>query len=104
MRRIISVAEALKHYNNNPHLEGGFGADFGILCTAIDKHANEPKLASFKYTFPKHHRNIQETVHGGALATMIDVITTVGILRMTPNRTISISLNTEFLSVIKVGE
>ena len=35
---------------------------------------------------------------------MVDVITTVGILRMTPNRTISISLTTEFLNVIKVGE
>lgn len=103
MRRIISAAEALSHYNNNPKLAGGFGSDFGILCTAIDRHANEPKFASFKYIFPDHHRNIQETVHGGALATMVDVITTVGILRMTPNRTISISLNTEFLSVIKVG-
>ena len=104
MKRLISAKEALQFYNDNPLLRGGFGVDFGTLCTALDKHAEEPKFASFRYVFPNHHRNIQATVHGGALATMIDVITTVGILRMTPNRTISISLNTEFLSVIKVGE
>jgi acyl-coenzyme A thioesterase PaaI-like protein len=51
-----------------------------------------------------NQKNIQETVHGGALATMIDVITTIGMLRMTVHRTISISINTEFLNVIKVGE
>jgi len=43
-------------------------------------------------------------VHGGALATMIDVVTTIGMLRMTHMRTISISLSTEFLNVVKVGE
>ena len=94
MKRLISVKEALKLYNNNPHLNGGFGQDFGIKCTALDRHADNPKLSSFKYVFQGNHKNIQETVHGGALATMIDVITTVGILRMTSNRTISISLNT----------
>lgn len=31
-------------------------------------------------------------------------MTTVSILRVSPHRTISISLNTEFLNVIKVGE
>ncbi len=35
---------------------------------------------------------------------MIDVITTIGILRMTHMRTISISLTSEFLNVIKIGE
>ena len=91
-------------YNNNPKLNGGFGHDFGVFCQALDKHTDNPKLSSFRYVFQDHQRNIQETVHGGALATMIDVITTVGILRITPNRTISISLNTEFMNVIRVGE
>lgn len=39
-------------------------------------------------------KNIQDTCHGGALATLIDVATTISILRMTNHRTISISLNT----------
>jgi acyl-coenzyme A thioesterase 13 len=104
MKRLISAKEALRLYNHNPHLQGGFGHDFGVFCHALDKHHDNAKLSSFRYTFKSHQKNIQETVHGGALATMVDVITTVGILRLTPNRTISISLNTEFMSVIKVGE
>lgn len=35
---------------------------------------------------------------------MVDVITTVAMLRVTPMRTISISLSTEFLNVVKMGE
>ena len=94
MKRLLSAKEVLKLYNNNPKLIGGFGHDFGTKCTALDQHPDNPKLASFRYIFQDNHKNIQNTVHGGALATMIDVITTVGILRMTPNRTISISLTT----------
>jgi acyl-coenzyme A thioesterase 13 len=104
MKKLINAKQALKLYNNNPNLNGGFGHDFGVLCQALDKHADNPKLSSFRYVFQGNHKNIQDTVHGGALATMIDVITTIGILRMTPNRTISISLNSEFMNVIKVGE
>ena len=39
MKRLISAKEALRLYNNNPSLSGGFGVDFGTLCTALDKHA-----------------------------------------------------------------
>lgn len=46
------------------------------------------------YKVTQNHKNIQDTCHGGALATLIDVSTTVSILRMTPHRTISVSLNT----------
>lgn len=35
---------------------------------------------------------------------MIDVITTIAMTRMTANRTISISLTSEFLNVIKIGD
>lgn len=40
-------------------------------------------------------------MHGGALVTMVDVATTIGITRLTPKRTISVSLQTDFLNVIK---
>lgn len=72
--------------------------------TALDRYEDNPRLAAFRYNFGTHQKNIQETVHGGALATMIDVVTTIGMLRMTHMRTISVSLSTEFLNVIKVGE
>ena len=35
---------------------------------------------------------------------MIDVVTTISMLRLTPMRTISISLTSEFLNVIKIGQ
>ena len=40
MKRLLSAQEALNLYNSNPSLKGGFGVDFGTLCTALDKHAN----------------------------------------------------------------
>ena len=94
MKRILTLREVLQAYNTNPHLIGGFGEDFGTRLVALDRHENEPKLSSFSYKFLNHQKNIQDTVHGGALATMIDVITTIGMLRMTQHRTISISLST----------
>ena len=50
-----------------------------------------------------NQKNVIDVMHGGALSTLIDVSTTIAILKMTPRRTISISLNTEFMSPIKVG-
>lgn len=94
MKRILTAKDVLKFYNSSPQLVGGFGEDMGLRCVALDKYQDNPKLSAFKYTFLPHQRNIQSTVHGGALATMIDVITTVAILRMTPSRTVSISLAT----------
>lgn len=94
----------LKLYANNPKLQGGFGQSFGQGLIATDKFEHNPKKAYYEYTFLPSHVNIQETCHGGALATMVDVATTVSILRMSLQRTISISLNTEFLNVIRLGE
>ena len=42
-------------------------------------------------------------MHGGALSTLIDVATTIAIIKMTSRKTISISLNTEFMNPVKVG-
>ena len=94
MKTILTAREALRLYCANPHLQGGFGEDFGKRLIALDRYEDNPKLASYKYTFLPHQKNIQETIHGGALATMIDVLTTISMLRMTHMRTISISLST----------
>ena len=51
---------------------------------------------------PACQKNVIDVMHGGAISTLIDVATTVGILRMSPRRTISISLSTEFMSPIKI--
>jgi acyl-coenzyme A thioesterase PaaI-like protein len=42
--------------------------------------------------------------HGGALATIVDLATTISILKVMPNRTTSISLSTEFHSATKPGD
>ena len=77
-RLVISAARALELDNSNPNLTGGFGERFGKNCEALDLHEEAPELASFRGRFESGQRNIQETVHGGALATLVDVITTVG--------------------------
>lgn len=61
---------------------------------ATDKYENDPKKAFYMFKVPPTYKNIQDTCHGGALATLVDVATTVSILRVTSHRTISISLNT----------
>jgi acyl-coenzyme A thioesterase 13 len=104
MKILLTAREVLQFYVSNPHLVGGFGEDVGRRLKAMDRYEDNPKLCSFLYKFESHQKNIQETIHGGALATMIDVITTIAMLRMTHMRTISISLNTEFLNIIKIGE
>lgn len=104
MKRILNAKEVLRLYNTSSNLSGGFSEDFSLNCVALDRHHDNPKLSAFKYTFQPNHRNLMHTVHGGALATFIDLITTIAILRMTPHKTVSISLNTEFLSPIKPGE
>ena len=103
MKKIITAQMALKAYNSSPQLPGAYGEDFGRLCQALERHDSNPKLCTFHFTFPISHRNLMNTVHGGALSTMIDVITTVALLRLTPHRTVSISLDTQFLSPIKPG-
>lgn len=91
---IRTVEQALKLYANNPALENSFGQSFGKNLIALNRFPDNPKKACYQFTFPRNHVNIQNTVHGGALATMVDIATTISIIMLTPLRTISISLNT----------
>jgi acyl-coenzyme A thioesterase 13 len=102
--KIMTAKTALRLYVENPHLPNTFSEQFGKNLVALDNFETEPAKALFRFKFPKVHGNIQATVHGGALASLIDISTTISMVRMTPLRTISINLNTEFLRVIKVEE
>lgn len=93
-RLTMSAKTALKLYAENPHLTNTFSEQFGKGMIALDMYENEPAKAAFRFVFPKNQSNIQSTVHGGALASLIDISTTIAMARMTPNRTISINLNT----------
>jgi acyl-coenzyme A thioesterase PaaI-like protein len=77
-----------------PHLPNTFSEQFGKGMIALDKYEDQPDKAAFRFIFPKNQGNIQATVHGGALASLIDISTTIAMARMTPLRTISINLNT----------
>lgn len=77
---------------------------FGKGLRATDKHLDDPKRAFYMYHVPASHKNIQDTCHGGALATLIDVATTISMLQLTIHRTISISLNCEFLNVVALDQ
>ena len=101
---MMDAQTVLRLYAENPHLTNTFSEQFGKGMVALDKYHDEPEKAAFRFVFPKNQGNIQATVHDGALASLIDIATTIAMVRMTPLRTISINLNTEFLRVIKVGE
>ena len=90
----MTAKTALRLYAENPHLPNTFSEQFGKGMIAMDKYENEPDKAAFRFVFPKNQGNIQATVHGGALASLIDISTTIAMARMTPLRTISINLNT----------
>jgi acyl-coenzyme A thioesterase PaaI-like protein len=93
-RLTMSAKTALRLYAENPHLPNTFSEQFGKGMIALDKYENQPDKAAFRFIFPKNQGNIQATVHGGALASLIDISTTIAMARMTPLRTISINLNT----------
>lgn len=93
-RITMTAKTALRLYAENPHLPNTFSEQFGKGMIAMDKYENEPDKAAFRFVFPKNQGNIQATVHGGALASLIDISTTIAMARMTPLRTISINLNT----------
>lgn len=93
-RLTMSAKTALRLYAENPHLPNTFSEQFGKGMIALDKYEDQPDKAAFRFIFPKNQGNIQATVHGGALASLIDISTTIAMARMTPLRTISINLNT----------
>ena len=51
MKKLLNAREVLRLYNGNPNLIGGFGQNFGHICVALDKHEDNPKLASFRCKF-----------------------------------------------------
>lgn len=93
-RLTMSAKTALRLYAENPHLPNTFSEQFGKGMIALDKYEDQPDKAAFRFIFPKNQGNIQATVHDGALASLIDISTTIAMARMTPLRTISINLNT----------
>ena len=49
----------------------------------FEKNPDNPRLAYYELHFSKSHV-IQETVHEGALTTIVDISTTISILKMIP--------------------
>lgn len=97
------LTELLRRYVYNPKMKEAFGEQFGLNLQATSRFEDNPKKAFYLYRVPKSQKNVIDVMHGGALASLIDVATTISILKMTPRRTISISLDTQFMNPIKIG-
>lgn len=48
--------------------------------------------------------NILGTLHGGAICTIVDVTTTISIIKVSPSRNVSVNLTTEFFNPAIVDE
>jgi acyl-coenzyme A thioesterase 13 len=92
-----NFAKLFDKFVKNPALKNSFGDQLVKHLRLTDLHAADPSKVVYLYRIPHENINIQGTTHGGALASLIDLTTTISILKVTPNRTTSISLNTEFL-------
>lgn len=88
----------------NPALKGSFSEQLVKHLRLTELHSADPNKVVYLYRIPHENINIQGTTHGGALATLVDLTTTISILKVTPNRTTSISLNTEFLAGTKPSD
>jgi acyl-coenzyme A thioesterase 13 len=58
---------------------------------------------AYKFIVPAETVNLQGSMHGGALSTLVDIVTTISILKATPIKNASINLSTEFLSPAKIN-
>ena len=79
----------------NPELsEGTFAAKLCSGFKILDEYPNDPNRVSYKYTIQSGDVNVLGILHGGAIATMIDVLTSVTIAKVSPYRNVSVNLST----------
>jgi acyl-coenzyme A thioesterase 13 len=78
----------------NPKLKNSFLEGFVKNLTYIEKYDDDIKRAAYRYTVPAETVNLQGSMHGGALSTLVDIVTTITILKSTPLRNASINLST----------
>lgn len=96
--------QLFEKFVKNPNLKGSFSEPLIKHLRLTDAHSADPNKVVYLYTIPKENVNVQGTMHGGALATLVDLVTTVSIIKVTPCRTTSISLATEFLAPSKPSD
>ena len=79
---------------NNPKVKSSFLEQFVKNITLLDKYENDPNRVAYKYIIPPETVNLQGSMHGGALSTLVDIVTTISILKASPVKNASINLST----------
>jgi uncharacterized protein (TIGR00369 family) len=104
IQNIKFVLHKLQNANTN------YGKNINSLVTLIEKDTyklikNPEHEIIFKLPVIKDLCNIQNTMHGGAISTLIDISTTVAISGMDRNlrHNVSVELSTHFLNPIKIN-
>lgn len=96
--------QLFEKFMRNPTLRSSFSEQLAKHIRLTDLHSANPNKVSYLYRIPHENINIQGSTHGGALAALIDLTTTISILKVMANRTTSISLSTEFLAATKPSD
>ena len=81
-----------RKFINNPNIKNSFLELFCNNLVLLPKYEEDPNRVAFTFRVPEETANLQGTMHGGAISSLVDIVTTIGILKVTPIKSASISL------------
>ncbi|CAD8084001.1 unnamed protein product [Paramecium primaurelia] len=100
--------DIFKRFVQIPILKNTYAEHFYLAFQYLPGHALERNSNHLvlRYKVPQNIMNMNGSVHGGALATILDCATTIAILRGDKNlsRTVSIELGLSFISPAKLND
>jgi acyl-CoA hydrolase len=86
--------QVFEMFTKSDFVKGRFAYELFSKMSIADEHINNPNRVTYKYTVQPSDVNILGTLHGGATATIIDVLTSVSIAKVSMARTVSVNLTT----------
>eukprot|EP01132_Coremiostelium_polycephalum_P003639 gene3639-4531_t len=90
---------------NVMELWGSKGFD-KLIFDSITKETIEPNKAVYSMIVPKHLCNILNTLHGGAIASIIDIVSSVAIMTSIPELkpSVTVEMSIQYGTGAKLGE
>ena len=94
----------LEKFFKSPSMRGSFGERICSGFSIQNEYENDPTRVAYKYTVQPGDVNILGTLHGGAICSIVDITTTISIIKASPTKNVSVNLSTEFFSPAKLND
>ena len=110
LKPVRNFARVFHHYCNHPSLEGTYAGHMYRAFTLIEDPAHDvlhnPAQLLIGYRVPKQDCNFNKNMHGGAFATLVDVCTTLAIMKVDPHfrKNVTIELSESCMSPAQEGD